>query len=158
MSFKKEGWYTENIPQLSKKFVTKQIPIDAKLLNSNAPADSFSIKLTQQLREFYSRDGLSLIGGFADSANKLNLLFIKLDGAAGARQAPNIFADIWSPEGESASEEQRQAIDVKINEVHMTSQGILRCVITLGTKLINQKHIFVFHEEEGDRMYMIMRF
>ena len=84
-------------------------------------AQTFSIKLTQQLREFYSKDGLSLIGGFTDSANKLNLLFFKLDGTAGARQAPNIFADTWSPNGEGASEAQRQEIDVKINEVHMTS-------------------------------------
>ena len=41
---------------------------------------------------------------------------------------------------------------------HMTSQGILRCVITLGNTPNNQQHLFIFHEEDGDRMYMIMRF
>ena len=140
-------------PQLAKKFVTKQIPLDAKI-----NASSFSIKLTQQLREFYSKEGLSLIGGFSDSNNKLNLLFFKLDGGAQQRQVPNIFADTWCPGGEPASEQQRQEIDVKINEVHMTSQGILRCVISLGSTPNKQDHIFVFHEEDGDRMYMIMRF
>ena len=41
MSFSKRGWFTENIPQLAKKFVTKQIALDAKL-----NVESFSIKLT----------------------------------------------------------------------------------------------------------------
>ena len=45
MSFKKQGWFTENIPALAKKFVTKQIALDAKM-----DASSFSIKLTQQLK------------------------------------------------------------------------------------------------------------
>ena len=40
----------------------------------------------------------------------------------------------------------------------MESQGILRCVISLGSTPNKQDHIFVYHEEDGDRMYMIMRF
>lgn len=42
MSFKKTGWYTDDIPQLAKKFVTKSIDMDP-----NLNLEPFSIKLTQ---------------------------------------------------------------------------------------------------------------
>ena len=42
MSFSKAGWYTDNITQLAKKFVTKQIALDA-----NLNIDTYSVKLTQ---------------------------------------------------------------------------------------------------------------
>ena len=99
------------------------------------------------------------MGGFVDQANKLQLLFFKLDASSGfARSAPNIFTDSWSPAADASSEQQRQDIDEKINGVHMTSQGILRCVISLGSNPSQTQHVFVYHEEEGDRMYMVMRF
>jgi len=69
-----QGWFTDVIPQLAKKFVTKKIKLDAKL-----NVGTFAIKLTQQLRLFYQQEGLNVIGGFQDSANQLNLLFFKLD-------------------------------------------------------------------------------
>ena len=73
--------------------MTKSINLDAKLNLNN-----FSIKLTQQLRDFYTKEGLSLLGGFVDKANKLQLLFFKLDANSGyARNPPNIFADTWAP-------------------------------------------------------------
>ena len=40
----------------------------------------------------------------------------------------------------------------------MSSQGILRCVISLSSNPSQYQHVFVYHEEDGDRMYMIMRF
>ena len=67
------------------------------------------------------KEGLSLIGGFTDASNKLNLLFFKLDGQASQRVAPKIFTDTWTPAADADQESQRREIDVKINEVHMTS-------------------------------------
>lgn len=69
-----------------------------------------------------------------------------------------MFADTWHPAADGTQEAMRLEVDEKINGVHMTSQGILRCVISLGQNPGQTQHIFIYHEETGDRMYMIMRF
>lgn len=100
-----------------------------------------------------------MLGGFVDKANKLQLLFFKLDAnSAISKRAPTVFTDTWVPAPDGQSENLRQEVDEKINGIHMQSQGILRCVISLPTNPGHYQHVFVYNEEDGDRMYMIMRF
>ena len=134
---------------MAKKFVTKSIKLDPTINLS-----SFSIKLTQQLRQMYSQDSLNLIGGFQDNANNLHLLMFKLDKQP---TAPiKIFAETFSPTDNNV-ETQRQEIETLINKAHLDNQGILRCSISVGP--VNQRsHVFVFEEMDGDRLYLIMKF
>ena len=100
-----------------------------------------------------------MLGGFVDSANKLQLLFFKFDAnTPAARSQPTVFTDTWAPAADGNGEVLRQELDEKINGIHMQSQGILRCVLSLSSNPSQYQHVFVYHEEEGDRMYMIMRF
>ena len=63
-AFSLQGWFTNTIPNLVKKFVIKKMPLGA-----NFDPRNFGLKLTQTLRGFYQKEGLNLIGGFQD-ANK----------------------------------------------------------------------------------------
>jgi len=56
--------------------------------------NAFSIKFSKNLSTLYTQEGFSLLGGFAHESN-LHLLFFKLDNKG--MEAPNIFAETWSP-------------------------------------------------------------
>ena len=65
-AFPLDGWFTTNIPQLCKKFVTKTIKLDA----SFTPG-SYHATLTKMLRQFNSSENLNLIGGFQDNKKQI---------------------------------------------------------------------------------------
>ena len=67
------GWFTPDIPKLSKKFVTKKIALGA-----NLNPDSYHIKFNKTLLELNEQENLNLIGGFQEGSN-LHLLFFKVD-------------------------------------------------------------------------------
>lgn len=73
-AFSLQGWFTDNIPVLAKKFVRKTIKVDTEL-----KGDNVGNKLTLRLKQFLSQENLSLVGGFQDTSNNLHLLFFKLD-------------------------------------------------------------------------------
>ena len=53
-----DGWFTTNIAQLSKKFVSKTIKIAGKKHND------VRLQLDSDLKEWYLKENLNLIGGF----------------------------------------------------------------------------------------------
>ena len=66
-----DGWFTTNISALAKKFVIKTFKTkDREFMNE---------ELTEQLKDWYSKEKLSLVGGFQDRNNVVQLLFIKMD-------------------------------------------------------------------------------
>ena len=86
-SFPLEGWFTQNITELAKKFVTKAIPIDPKM-----KPDVFKNNLITQLKKFHSDENLNIIGGFQDDKQKLRLLFYKMNKRTAP---PNLFAELF---------------------------------------------------------------
>jgi len=57
-AFSLDGWFTENIASLAKKFVTKTLKLE------NFQPSTYNIRLTQILRQFNASESLNLIGGF----------------------------------------------------------------------------------------------
>ena len=72
---------------MAKKFVTKKIPIDAKM-----KPDTFKNNLIAQLKKFHSDENLNIIGGFQDDKNMLRLLFYKMNQRTAV---PNLFAELF---------------------------------------------------------------
>lgn len=73
-SFPLLGWFTPNIVQLSKKFVTKTIKLGADFTPG-----TFHMKFSQMLQTYNREESLNLIGGFQDNKKQLKLLFFKTD-------------------------------------------------------------------------------
>ena len=134
-AFSLDGWFTDNIQLLAKKFVTKTIKLDASYEGTH------HIKLAQQFKELYASENLNLIGGFQDAQNNLNLLFFKLD------RKPTVplelFIETYAPPVTKPMDEQREDIEEIINQAHLDNQGILRCSLAVGTGA-SAKHLFVF--------------
>lgn len=150
-SFSLTGWFTPDIPKLSKKFVTKAEKIDA-----GASAMALKVKLTKQLVDYYKKEGLCLIGGFQDSKNQLQLLFYKLDNKP--TSGGEIFAEVLEPTPGQSPEQQRESIESLVNQAHLDTEGILRCVVSIGQPN-RRSHMFIFSvEPEEDHLYMIMKF
>jgi len=107
-AFPLEGWFTTNIVQLAKKFVTKTVKLDA----SFTPG-SFHIKITKMLREYNSSENLNLVGGFQDNKNQLQLLFYKTDRP---ETTPiEIFTENYQPGPDVSPDDKRLEIEGLIN-------------------------------------------
>jgi len=57
-AFSLDGWFTENIASLAKKFVTKTVKLE------HFQPSTFNIRLTQILTQYNANENLNLIGGF----------------------------------------------------------------------------------------------
>ena len=73
-AFTLDGWFTTNTKELAKKFVTKTFKI--------ANRDFMNVELTGQLKDYYAKEKLNLIGGFQDKGDSIQLLFFKQDRTA----------------------------------------------------------------------------
>ena len=60
-SFSLDGWFTSNIAQLAKKFVVKTV----KNVAGKDPTD-VKMSLDSDLKTWYTKEKLNLIGGFQD--------------------------------------------------------------------------------------------
>ena len=70
-SFSLDGWFTTNIDALSKKFIVK-----TKVIRDKDHGD-VKMDLDAELKAYYTKEKLNLIGGFQDSNQTLQLLFFK---------------------------------------------------------------------------------
>lgn len=69
-----EGWFTEDIPKLSTKFVHRTVKVGKEsdiVLRKN--------QLMEDLNKLNKEENLVLIGGFHDANKDLQMLFYKLD-------------------------------------------------------------------------------
>jgi hypothetical protein len=107
--FSLENWFTEDITKLSTKFVTKSLPVD-KDIGSRA-----KIMIQTELKSFYTKENLGLIGGFQDSKGTLQLLFFKENTTAQVVDEDSIFAEILQQDGEKSAEDQRHEVEELIN-------------------------------------------
>lgn len=59
-----DGWYTDDVAQLSKKFACETMKVTGK------KSDTVKIELDALLMKVNKEKSLNLIGGFMDTANK----------------------------------------------------------------------------------------
>ena len=152
-AFSLDGWFTEDIAKLSKKFIVKKLKLD-KAQN----ATHMKVKITQQLHQFYADENLNLIGGFQDNTSTLNLLMFKEDTKTLA--SIEIVTELLvADEAAKSMEDYRRAVEETTNEGHLYQNGVLRCCITLNSNEADNVQLFVFQvEQDVDRIYMIMNF
>lgn len=65
--------------------------------------------------------------------------------------------EYYQPQSPGHIDQLHDDVEALVNTVHLDSNGILRCAITVGHQA-NRVHLFVFEQYEGDRLYMIMKF
>ena len=107
-SYPLEGWFTTNITELCKKFVTKTIKIDTTWKPEN-----YAAKLTQQLKLFHASENLNVIGGFQDTKNDLHLLFFKTDKKPA--EPLSLFIESYQSELTPDTEKERSDVEYLIN-------------------------------------------
>ena len=83
------------------------------------------------------------------------MLFFKQDNKSS--KVLDVFVESYTPQPSAQQEDQRQAVEVLINEQHLDQNGVLRCSIAVGAPNA-LTHLFVFEQLDGDRLYMVRRF
>ena len=86
-------------------------------------------------------ENLNVIGGFQDSKNYLNLLFYKLDKKPAT--PADLIVESYRPQAQASIDQVHDNVEQLVNSIHLDSNGILRCAITLGSQA-NRVHLFVF--------------
>lgn len=137
-AFSLNGWFTEDISKLSKKFVIKKLKLE-----KSQDATHHKVKITQSLHQFYNDENLNLIGGFQDSTSTLNMLMYKEDTKQ--LESVEIFCEVLQAAGiNEATEDYRRCLEETTNQGHLYQNGVLRCCLTLNGEGDELIHIFAF--------------
>lgn len=109
------------------------------------------MQLDRDLKQWYLKENLNLIGGFQDNQQQLQLFFFKQD----VKQSVEIeiFIEEYVTNRSNPGEKDIEAL---VNAAHLDTNGILRCCISLGND--PRTHLFVFQVLPGDKIYMILKF